>query len=208
MKLILIRHGETEWNACRRVQGRTDTELNARGVLQAKAAAQSLKDTRVDAVYSSPLKRALDTARYIAEAVKADAIVPMEGLTEIDFGAWEGRTNEQLKQEFPSHWGDWNWVLDQVLCREIGAESAESILLRSLASIKAIQRQSSQEATVVLVSHTMPIKLITAHGIGLPLNRIRDLRTDNCASSVLQWRADGGATLLCWNDTSYLGGLL
>lgn len=208
MKLILIRHGETEWNACRRVQGRTDTELNARGVLQAKAAAQSLKGVRIDAVYSSPLKRALDTASYIAEAVKADAIVPMEGLTEIDFGAWEGRTNEQLKREFPAHWGDWNWVLDQALCREIGAESAQDILSRSLESLGEIQRQNPGEATVVLVSHTMPIKLIAAHGIGLPLSRIRDIRTDNCASSVLQWRPDGGATLLCWNDTSYLGGLL
>lgn len=208
MKLVMIRHGQTEWNTMRRVQGRTDTELNECGVLQAKAAARALADETIAAVYSSHLKRALSTAQHIAKAAGIDDVVLMEGLCEIDFGSWEGKTNAELERDFPVHWGNWNWVLDEALCREIGAESAQAILSRSLDCIDKIQRDNPENATVVLVSHSMPIKLLTAHFIGLPLARIPDIRVDNCASSVLQLRKDGGATLMKWNDTSYLGGLL
>lgn len=208
MKLTLVRHGQTDWNTCKRVQGRTDTSLNERGVLQAKAAAEYLGNKGIGAVYCAPLTRARHTAQAIAARAGIENIRVLDGLTEINFGAWEGKTDRELIAEFPGHWGDWNWVLDARLCREIGAESADEILARAISCIERIKDENPPDAHIAIVSHTMPIKLLTAHYIGLPLSRIRHIRIDNCASSVLKLHEDGGATLLCWNDTSYLGGLL
>ncbi len=208
MKLILIRHGETEWNSLRRVQGRTDIPLNGRGRLQAEAAAEYLRDSGISAVYSAPLSRARDTAESIAKAAGAGGVRVLEGLTEINFGGWEGKTDRELKEQFPGHWGDWNWVLDPGLCRGIGAESAEEILSRSLESIAAIRAENPRDATVAVVSHTMPIKLIAAHFIGLPASRIRGMLLYNCAASALLLYEDGGTALESWNEASYLRGLL
>lgn len=208
MKLILIRHGETDWNTAHRVQGRTDTPLNERGVKQAKAAAQYLSRRGITALYSGPLMRARSTAGLIAEAAGISAVKTLDGLTEINFGGWEGKTGDELTREFPEFWKDWNWILHPEMCRELGAESAEEILCRALGSLRTIRSENPKDATVAVVSHTMPIKLITASCIGLPVERIRWMRADNCASSVLQFDDDGSITLRCWNDTSYLGGLL
>lgn len=208
MKLILVRHGQTDWNTCRRVQGRTDVSLNAKGILQAKAAADYLKNRGIRSIYSGPLARAYDTAEEIAAEAHVARVSVMDGLTEINFGEWEGKTDEELKLHFPQHWGDWNWVLHPELCREIGAESAAEILERTLGCISAIMSENPQDAAIAIVSHTMPIKLITAHFIGLPVSRIRGIRADNCSTSVIELQEDGQASLICWNDTSYLGGLL
>ncbi|HWQ58937.1 MAG TPA: histidine phosphatase family protein [Clostridia bacterium] len=208
MKLVLIRHGETDWNTGRRVQGRTDVPLNERGSLQAQAVAEYLGGMGLRAVYSAPLARAYDTARCIAKAARIDAVRVLEDLTEINFGGWEGKTDRELMEHFPEHWGDWNWILHPELCREIGAESAEEILSRALACIEAIRAENPQDAAVAVVSHTMPIKLITAHFIGLPASRIRGLMLNNCAASVLVFHGSGHVSLERWNDTSHLRGLL
>lgn len=208
MKLILVRHGQTDWNTCRRVQGRTDVGLNEKGLMQAKAAADYLQSRGIRSIYSGPLARAYDTAKEIAAKAHIHRVAVMDGLTEINFGDWEGKTDEELKSCFPQHWGDWNWVLHPELCREIGAESAAEILERALDCISAIVSENPPDATVAVVSHTMPIKLVTAHYIGLPVSRIRGMRADNCSTSVLELHGDEQASLICWNDTSYLGGLL
>lgn len=208
MKLILVRHGQTEWNLQHRVQGRTNTALNEKGISQAKAVADYLKCRDIQAVYSGPLMRAYETARKIAGESFIEHISVLEGLTEINFGAWEGKTDKELKQHFPKHWGDWNWVMDSGLCREIGAESAAEILERALHCIDIITNENPPEATIAVVSHTMPIKLITAHYIGLPISQIRGIRADNCSTSIIELQTNGRAMLECWNDTSYLGGLL
>ncbi|HOG00336.1 MAG: Phosphoserine phosphatase 1 [Firmicutes bacterium ADurb.Bin248] len=208
MKLFLIRHGETEWNALRRVQGRTDIPLNKRGVLQAEAAADYLRHEGISAVYSAPLSRARDTAGRIAGASGAGCVRVLEGLTEINFGGWEGKTDRELMEQFPEHWGDWNWVLDPQLCRGIGAESAEEILSRSLASLEVIRRENPEGTSVAVVSHTMPIKLVAAHFIGMPVSRIRGMLLYNCAASALIFYRDGDVSLERWNDASYLRGLL
>ncbi len=207
MKLYLVRHGETEWNSLRRVQGRTDIDLNERGIRQAKAAAAYLKDKGIGAVYSAPLRRAFDTALEIAKIAGIPNVTVLGGLTEINFGAWEGKTDEELSTHFPEHWSDWNWVLCPELCREIGAESAMEILERALDCVDAIRKENAPGAAVAAISHTMPIKLIVAHSIGLPMSRIRDIRLDNCGTSLLEIHEDGKTTLRGWNNTSYLGGI-
>ena len=92
-RVFLVRHGETEWNAQRRIQGHTDTALSARGVAQAECVAGRLADEPVAAVYSSDLRRAFQTAEAIASR-HGLRVVPEVGLREVSFGEWEGKTEE------------------------------------------------------------------------------------------------------------------
>jgi uncharacterized phosphatase len=98
--LVLVRHGETEWNRAGRVQGRTDIPLNDTGREQAAAAAARLRDADLDAVASSPLSRAAETARIIAEAIGLDAVETVDDLVERDYGDAEGMDGEQIRERF------------------------------------------------------------------------------------------------------------
>ena len=99
MRLILIRHGETEWNVSGRYQGQTDIPLSDRGRAQAEALGRRFASIPVDAVYSSPLQRAYDTAAAIAR-VKGLPIQKADGLKELDFGEWDGNTKEVNEEKF------------------------------------------------------------------------------------------------------------
>ena len=91
--LLLVRHGETDWNAERRWQGHADVPLNARGREQAKALAETLAADRIDAIYTSDLSRARDTAEIVAARLGIEAVAD-PALREIDVGSREGRTGE------------------------------------------------------------------------------------------------------------------
>jgi broad specificity phosphatase PhoE len=95
VKLTLIRHGSTEWNASRRFQGRTDVPLSAEGRQQAHAIAAALRGERIDRIYTSDLSRAVETARIVADSVAAEVVVDRR-LREFDFGRWEGLTWEEI----------------------------------------------------------------------------------------------------------------
>ena len=114
MRLFLVRHGETDWNREGRFQGQQDTPLNDRGRGQARGVAERLRGHRFDAVVSSPLSRALDTARAIQTAAgRTDPVILEEGITEIHHGDWEGR----LASEVRSLWPDLFLVIREHLCR-------------------------------------------------------------------------------------------
>lgn len=203
LRLILIRHGQTEWNTQQRVQGRTDIPLNENGKNQCVAIAKRLQNTKLAGIYSAPLSRSLDTARLIAEH-HACHVEVREALTEINFGAWEGKTAEELAAEFPSLWNDWGWILNPQSCTLMNAETAEEISLRVMVLLDEILNNHKDGGTVAIVSHTMPIKLLTANLIGLPHSRIRSLSLANCAYTELMLNEGKEATLRVWNDTSHL----
>ena len=99
MRLVLVRHGQTAWNQSRRIQGcRSDVELGQTGKEQAERVALSLASRRIDAVYSSPLRRAMDTALAIAQACKLEVQVA-PGLKEIDAGELEGLCVDEMGEE-------------------------------------------------------------------------------------------------------------
>ena len=158
MRIILVRHGQTQWNSEGRVQGRTDIPLNARGMAQAEAVGEWLSGRKIDAVYASPLMRAHDTAKAIAD--RQGVCVKLLGeMIEIDFGLWEGKTKRELAAEFPEFWTDWSWHLDEQKSAMMQAESAYMILERTKRAIDAVMDENAADATVAIVSHTMPIKL-------------------------------------------------
>ena len=179
MRIILVRHGQTKWNSEGRVQGRTDIPLNARGMAQAEAVGEWLSGRKIDAVYASPLMRAHDTAKAIAD--RQGVCVKLLGeMIEIDFGLWEGKTSRELSKEFPEFWVDWSWHLDEEKSAMMRAESAYSILARAKRAVSAVMEENAADATVAIVSHTMPIKLLMADAVGIPLENMRQVKVDNC----------------------------
>lgn len=99
IRLYLIRHGETEWNKAKRFQGWTDIELSEEGIRQAELLGERFKKIDIDEIYSSPLKRAVSTAKAVAKATNLD-IKTNENFKEINFGEWEGLTAKEISAKF------------------------------------------------------------------------------------------------------------
>ena len=107
--IVLVRHGETDWNLEGRVQGHTDRPLNATGLAQARELAAALAEEPLDAIYASDLSRAFETARILAQPHELD-VVAAPGLREKHFGTWEGLTGDEVLERYPraagGSWGD------------------------------------------------------------------------------------------------------
>ena len=203
MRIILVRHGQTKWNSEGRVQGRTDIPLNARGMAQAEAVGEWLSGRKIDAVYASPLMRAHDTAKAIAD--RQGVCVKLLGeMIEIDFGLWEGKTKRELAAEFPEFWTDWSWHLDEQKSAMMQAESAYMILERTKRAIDAVMEENAADATVAIVSHTMPIKLLMADAVGIPLENMRQVKVDNSGVCEIELHKGEQSKLITWNERGFL----
>lgn len=209
MNILLIRHGQTQWNSEGRVQGRTDIPLNEKGRAQAQAVAQWLSSRRIDAVYSSPLARAFDTAQAIADKHGLEP-KKLNGMIEIDFGLWEGKTSPELAKEYPEFWEDWSWHLDEAKSAQMQAESAYAILNRAEKALDEVISQNAPDSVIAIISHTMPIKLLMANAIGIPLNNMRQVKVENCSICELEIKRGQNRRLITWNEKGFLmnGGLI
>lgn len=154
MKLILIRHGQTQWNASQRYQGHTDIPLNDTGRQQALRLADYLvKDEAVEAVYCSDLSRARETAEIIGRAFKLQPH-PDHRLREFCFGKWEGLTFTQVYAAYRSEFEQWFNNLEEF--RVPGGESFSDLASRSLEAIEEIKKKHA--GTAVVVTHGGVIK--------------------------------------------------
>lgn len=144
--ILLVRHGETDWNRDRRIQGHSDVPLNVTGRRQARELAEQLTDTRLDAVYASDLARARETAE-IAAASTGLLVTELAALREKHFGSWEGLTDATVRRRFPdavaSSWGDGE-TADQMSARVVDA-------LRLIAA-------AHPSTTVLVVTHGGPVR--------------------------------------------------
>jgi broad specificity phosphatase PhoE len=145
---LLVRHGEADWNVERRVQGHSDRPLTQVGVAQARALAEQLADEPIDAVYSSDLARAHDTARLIADAHGLQ-VETLPELRERDFGTWEGLTDDEVFIRFPQartgSWGD--------------AETKEELEARIRDAMGRIASRHP-EGRVLVVTHGGPLRVL------------------------------------------------
>jgi broad specificity phosphatase PhoE len=178
-ELLLVRHGETDWNAQQRWQGQgvDDPPLNAAGVAQAEALAESLRGEHLAAVYSSDLRRALETAEIVAAMLELD-VVPLPGLREIDVGSWSGLTRTQLEERFPEQlarhresWGS-GWE---------GGERIEDLTTRVVEAIQRIAADHPDDR-VLAVTHGGVIRALTAHALAVPFTDFSrgTIVIDNC----------------------------
>ncbi len=196
MKLILCRHGQTLWNTQHRTQGRTDIPLDERGLLQAAALGNRLRNLPIAAVYASPLSRACDTA-----AAAGFPIVRDERLLEREFGEWEGKRFSQLREEYPVIWEQWK--KDPYGALPPGAESMQDLYARSVDFLEDMRVRYKQDELVLAVSHSVPVRLMVAWALGLPLENLHRFVVDNASYSELTL-TEKATTLSVLNDRSHL----
>lgn len=150
MRLILVRHGETDWNAALRYQGQANVPLNRRGREQAKLLAARLKPRGAVALYTSDLARAQETAEILGAELKLTPQA-LPDLREIDVGQWEGLTPEELYRRFPDHMRQYE--CDPARTVRIGGESYLQLQERALRALKQIENNHSSDQVVIAVSH-------------------------------------------------------
>ena len=183
MRLLLVRHGETDWNAAGRIQGCTDTPLNARGRAQAAALAEKLRSSeeRAEALYTSPLRRAAETAEIIGSALGLRP-EPVEALREISFGVWEGCSWEEIQRRWPREFA---WCEGDRLRRSPpGGESYGQLMERALPAVEAIRRAPG--GTAVAICHSAVIRAVLCALEGMSIGEgYRRLRIKNSSVSEL-----------------------
>ncbi len=202
MRLIFIRHGETEWNASLRYQGHANIPLNERGRAQARAAAARLAQANPVAIYTSDLERAAETAAIVAAPLGLQPQI-MPELREINVGEWEGHTPEELYRRFPDHMREYD--RDPARTVRIGGESYAQLQQRALGSLNQIHEKHTQNETILIVSHGGTIRAVLCHVIGLDLIYFGRMWLDNGSFTELRYGANGWR-LLRLNDAAHLEG--
>ena len=200
--MILIRHGESTWNQERRVQGHMDPSLSDRGRAQAELLASRLKGRPFASLYTSPLRRALETASVLGESVGYRP-EPVAGLQEIRLGAWEGKTTEEIRAIYGNAYDRW---LDAPLDAggPPGGEAVRDFQQRAVATLEDL-RTAHHDGDLLVVTHGGVIKVYLCYILGLDLNQMFRIKADNTAVTEVLFQR-GRATLALLNDTCHLNG--
>jgi broad specificity phosphatase PhoE len=206
LRIILVRHGQTEWNAGsgsgEHFRGRIDVPLNAAGRAQAQAVAERLAALEIAAIYASPLQRAKRTALPIAEA-RGLPVVPFEGLLDIDYGRWGGLAHTQVADEWPVLYAQWRSAPHQV--QVPGGESLADVRRRVTAGLAEVVGCHHDEI-VVMVGHQVVNKVLLCAVLGLENSAFWRIRQDTCC--INRFDRDGEAfTLLTLNEVGHLPSL-
>ena len=199
-RIILVRHGETEWNRVERFRGRADIPLNGTGLLQAQAAGKRIADEwKPVAIYTSPLSRAIRTAEAVAWHFGL-RIQIHQGLVDIDYGQWQGLTPDEARQRWPDIVN--SWYNAPHIAQIPGGETLDNLRSRALGVVNEMAALHEGQ-TIVLVSHTVINRIILLGVLGLGNDRFWRLRQDTCAINVFE--VEGGVfTLGSLNDTYHL----
>ncbi len=200
MKLILVRHGETEWNKVGRFQGQGDIALNSRGLAQARETAGAAVGWNHTAVYSSPLCRTMQVAQEIAR-LGAMPVVTEDAFKELNLGDLEGITGAEMRERWPEVSATWRND-PQALVMPNG-ESLVQLQERAWQGILELERSHDEKDTVVVVSHNFAIRTIIAKLMGMPLSNFH--RLDLSLSSICTFQSDQrGRRLTGYNFTCHL----
>lgn len=202
-RLIAIRHGETAWNAERRLQGQLDIPLNALGLRQAARLADALRHEGLDAVVSSDLGRAWQTAQAVAGPLGLP-LTPEPGLRERAFGVMEGHTYDEIEARWPEYAARWK-ARDADFAAPEGGESLRGFYARCVASVEDVA-QAFAGQTLALVCHGGVLDCLYRAATRMPLDASRTWQLGNAAVNRLLYTPQG-LTLVGWNDQSHLDGL-
>lgn len=197
--LLLIRHGQTEWNRLRKWQGHADIPLNATGRQQAQALAQRLSTWHIDVMYASPLQRAHETAQIVAAphqlTIHVDSV-----WQERDAGLFSGMTGEDIKRDYPEKYAE----MQGGLMNPINGESNEALLQRIVPAYERVVAQHKGEV-VAIVSHGGSLAALVTHVLGLPIIAGRRFSLGgNTGLSKIEITERRGARLTLLNDISHL----
>lgn len=201
--LLLIRHGQTPWNALGRIQGCNDIELEKEGELQAQLLSERLNG-RFSAIYTSPLKRAYKTAEILAAPTHLTIEVD-DALCEINFGLWEGLTFKEVADQYPNELTLWHHdEKEGPLCG--GDGSLKNVSLRAKACILNMINAHPNE-TIVAVSHGGLIKAALLGLFNLQMTMYHHMAMGNTSLTTIRFTDELKPILLGLNDTSHLSNL-
>jgi len=198
LHLMLVRHGETEWNAQRRYQGQSDVPLSEVGRRQAELIADRISGHPIDAVYASDLKRAWETAQIIVEKSGLE-IVAEPRLRELKFGILEGLTFDEALEQYPEMITAW---LEDFNKPPDGAETIDVFITRIVSLLEDL-KQKHDEQTVLLVAHGGPLSEILRVVLGLSREKRWYLELENSSLSEVLI-AEDYISLKRLNDTCHL----
>jgi len=204
MRLLLLRHGESVGNVEWRLQGHRDYPLTPQGIAQSRRLAEALRRYAPQALYSSPIGRALTTARIIGQALGLPVQL-LPGVAEYDFGELSGLTWQEIKERAPQLVEALRTTRGEYPPMP-GEEGREKFRRRVCDALWGLTREYRQ-GTVAVVSHAGPIAVFCLDVLGLPYRRPIPLSIDNGSITIIEVWEDGRAFLDTLNDTCHLAGL-
>ncbi len=198
-KFILFRHGQTEWNLGERFRGHADLSLNDTGLAQAQKIAARLKAENIAAIYSSPLRRARQTAQPLADAFHLD-VQSHDGLNDIDFGALEGMTLEEAQQAFPEVAAAWLHRPGHVKFPKGGSFKKMRTRIEGMLDELSVKHDGQ---TVALISHKVVCGAMLCVVLGLDADALWRVQQDVACINRFERREAGWVVTLV-NETDHL----
>ena len=199
--LLIVRHGETEWNAEGRIQGHTDIGLSENGAQQARSLGQRLADRQIDVAYSSDLKRTSETAR-LALGDRNVVLNETPRLREYHKGIFEGMTLTEIQTQFPDEYP--KYLEKDLSYAPEGGETTRDVSTRMASIFQEIKAEHLDE-TVLVVSHGGALRAAMVSLLGMPLEGNWSFVFGNCGLTMVDTFADN-AVLRLFNDTSHING--
>jgi len=199
-RILLVRHGETEWNRVERFRGSADIPLNENGLRQAELLTRRIAaEWKPVAVYTSPLSRAIKTGEAIAKLCQLPVQIH-PGLSDVNYGEWLGLTPEEVKKRWPELYERWRTRPETL--HFPGGESLDERQRIGVSAVKGIAERYPGE-TVVCVGHTVINRLIILGLLGLDKSYFWRIKQDNCALNVIEKKGD---IFICstLNETGHL----
>lgn len=197
-RLILIRHGETEYSLQKRYCGFSDPPLNENGIRQSERLFSKLKKTRVDRVYSSDLQRALQSARII---FRKPALEQFSDFREMDFGVLEGLRYEEIINIYPKLYRDWLKYPEEIKIPQ--GESLEELSKRVNAKLSSILSENKGKV-IALVTHGGPIRTILCNTLRFDLKMFWQIKQEIGALNIIDYSDELIPAVVKMNDTSHL----
>jgi broad specificity phosphatase PhoE len=201
-RLILVRHGRTEWNRVEKFRGRADIRLDEVGIKQAEATAAWIAGWQVSAIYSSPLRRALATAEILARTFSLE-VKQLPDIIDIDYGEWQGLSPDEATTKYGGLYSKWMENPHEV--KFPGGESLNAVRERAASAVEGLISQHPKE-TLVLVSHKVVCQILILSLLGLDNSHFWQIAQDVCAINLFEVRG-GVSSALSLNDTCHLKGL-
>lgn len=203
--IVLVRHGQTQWNPQERerFRGRVDLSLDETGIRQAHALAERVAGLHIQAIYTSPLERALETARIVARRLKSELEI-LPDIIDIDYGAWQGHSHREIAELWPELYGV--WLATPHLVHLPQGESLEEVRARASPALEEVALRHEGQ-TVLLVAHQVVNKVLFCAILGLDNSHFWRIRQDTCCINLFDYE-DGTYAINLLNDTCHLRSLL
>tara|TARA_B100000315_G_scaffold41093_1_gene35907 strand:- start:2174 stop:2791 length:618 start_codon:yes stop_codon:yes gene_type:complete len=200
MRLVLVRHGETEWNKLGRFQGQNDVELNEKGAAQARESAQAVAMLQHSAVYSSPLHRTMQVAEEISR-LSGMPVVPVPEFMELKLGDLEGITGQDLRTTWPELYTTWRSDPGRVSMPN--GESLAELQERAWCALMDLEQTHQRDEAVIVVSHNFAIRTMIGKLLGMPLSNFHRMSLNLASICVIECDRRG-RRLTSYNSTFHL----